>query len=1832
MKQHGRLLLLGALLSAAPALAQVNYSVITRTTQPYVPLSTATNVTSQLAATGSFQAADEGSVIIPLGFSFPFYGNTYTSVVANSNGVLVFNDPGVTSCVSSNCHANHAVPGTGTPNNLIGAWWDDMFVGGQIRHYSPNPSEIIIEYHQLADCCSATPHVSFQVRLTSSGMFQVHYGPKNGTLDGEATAGFENANGTLGGSFLTCGPNCDDPDWPANALFTVGETPIADIFVEQVNLSNMVKNGSNLTFTVAPTFQNFGLTPANNFHWRAWLSTDRVLDSNDQLVFTSTSVLSMAARGTVTASGNASASNVAAGQYYILVEADPAPAGCTTNCGAVHEFSETNNVGSTTDYFTFGIDLVARSISGPANTGPGNTVQLAVNWYNQGTDPAPTPNNQVEYEILLSLDRVFDSNDHRFPIRTETVTGGATFNTTYSITVPDTVRSGEFHWGIRVDPRNQVTETDENNNVAFSSGVVSVRQADLVAMKADLTDRHTFIPTRRLFIGEKGRMTVTLNNTGGADARNFETCAVISEDANMSLNSDAELGCTVTANVPAGGSVDIAFEFPVPPVAPGPGGKPFKTGNYYLFAVADRAANVAELAENNNVQHVGGDSPEPILLLEPASDYVVGRVDAPASAAVGEALPVYRILRNIGNKAGGTVSYRFYASANDIIDIGDTALPIIGDNGQILDSREITLGAGESDAATEFVRLPGSLVAGSWYIGVLVDQAEQEAELDERNNGGASSGTVTVAPSSMWITQQQLPDAVIGQAYNFKLGVAGAQGPVTWTADANLKAETGLELSPDGIISGIPTATTMSTFSVTAESAGRTAMARLVLRVLAISGELTITSLSLPPVVNSSSFTYSANLSAAGGTHPYQWRVIGQLPPGIQVGSNPEKDDGVFHGQAQSGIRTGAYEITVEVTDAVGTRVTSPMTMKVIDTGALYISSLKLPETAVGLDYFVDLAAKMAGDPAPALDMPLTWSVAGGTLPDGITLTTENSVGVLAGKALVSGSYIVSIQVVDAKNRSDVANLLLRVHSERLKLTAINQPAVIHPGQAVDFQISTGNDASQYRIFSGTLPPGLSMDHQGHISGTVEMDNSVGTWNYVVEAKDAVSGSSLGAFSLEVAPSPVASGCSAAQSNGTGAMWLTLFAPLLAFFGRRRKLAVGLATAAVAVGLVAPASAQAQTQAVQYQVIGPVSAPYTPISGSSLTTSSGTGASVSLPFEFTFYDHVYPARTNIGVSQHGYITFESALTGQSSNAGIPHSSSGSTPTVFAAPWWDSLVKNGTGSLIRHQTTGAAPNRVFTVEWANVCTTSSCALTSRFSFQVQLHEGSNKIRFAYGAAGGASPSASVGIMNGSGVGLTPMSNCTSSTAGNCGVTHFPQNKYIDFALPADLQVAGFNSDDTVYAGVPTPVSALIANKGGLDAQQVKVAFYLSDNPTFETTDPVVGTIVGMTVPLNSEKLGTGAITVPSNKAAGNYFLLAKVDPEPGTVFEGPYESNNLGTPMAIKVGPPTPNLVANTASTTATTVAAGGTITLNKNISNSGNADMTGPVQVTYFLSDNSVVTTDDTVLKSETLAALAKNASNTEPIEVTLPSNVRAGKYWVGYCVDYDPAATPPTALQEISEVDNCVTGKAGFAVDTGELTIVTTSLGSAVQHGAFGLPLEVTGGDGTYAWSIESGALPKGLTLAPNGYLSGTPSEAGSFSFTVKVASAGTSANKAFSLEVSPYKLALTIVDQDLSAAEFGRSYKQALYAVGGQPPYSWSVKAESRLPEGLGLSREGTIEGRAAEVRAIPFGFSVEVKDRAGAVAAAELAIRVVAPTSLSIAVPRLATAYVGESYRQR
>jgi photosystem II stability/assembly factor-like uncharacterized protein len=86
-------------------------------------------------------------------------------------------------------------------------------------------------------------------------------------------------------------------------------------------------------------------------------------------------------------------------------------------------------------------------------------------------------------------------------------------------------------------------------------------------------------------------------------------------------------------------------------------------------------------------------------------------------------------------------------------------------------------------------------------------------------------------------------------------------------------------------------------------------------------------------------------------------------------------------------------------------------------------------------------------------------------------------------------------------------------------------------------------------------------------------------------------------------------------------------------------------------------------------------------------------------------------------------------------------------------------------------------------------------------------------------------------------------------------------------------------------------------------------------------------------------------------------------------------------------------------------------------------------------------------------------------------------------------------------------------------LAITTNSqVASVVAGNAFLLTFASSGGTTPYTWSLAGGALPAGVTLSSAGVLSGAPTAAGSYSFTVQVADGlGSTATRQFTVTIAP-------------------------------------------------------------------------------------------------------------------
>jgi formylglycine-generating enzyme required for sulfatase activity len=137
---------------------------------------------------------------------------------------------------------------------------------------------------------------------------------------------------------------------------------------------------------------------------------------------------------------------------------------------------------------------------------------------------------------------------------------------------------------------------------------------------------------------------------------------------------------------------------------------------------------------------------------------------------------------------------------------------------------------------------------------------------------------------------------------------------------------------------------------------------------------------------------------------------------------------------------------------------------------------------------------------------------------------------------------------------------------------------------------------------------------------------------------------------------------------------------------------------------------------------------------------------------------------------------------------------------------------------------------------------------------------------------------------------------------------------------------------------------------------------------------------------------------------------------------------------------------------------------------------------------------------------------------------------------------------------------------------ISTTTLQSGTVGTAYNQKLAATGGT-SITWSIDSGTLPTGLTLAETtGAITGTPTTAGTFTFTVNAANAAGDDTKELSITIAT-PVAPTINTATLPDGTVGTPYTQTLAAT-GTAPFTWSLDSGT-LPTGLTLGATGTITG---------------------------------------------------------
>ena len=196
------------------------------------------------------------------------------------------------------------------------------------------------------------------------------------------------------------------------------------------------------------------------------------------------------------------------------------------------------------------------------------------------------------------------------------------------------------------------------------------------------------------------------------------------------------------------------------------------------------------------------------------------------------------------------------------------------------------------------------------------------------------------------------------------------------------------------------------------------------------------------------------------------------------------------------------------------------------------------------------------------------------------------------------------------------------------------------------------------------------------------------------------------------------------------------------------------------------------------------------------------------------------------------------------------------------------------------------------------------------------------------------------------------------------------------------------------------------------------------------------------------------------------------------------------------------------------------------------------------------------------------------------------------------------------------------------KLTLGPESTAAATTGTSYSLQMTASVPDAK-TWSISSGTLPPGLAIdASSGLISGTPTTAGTYDFTVlaKVNADSRSDTKALGIVVRD-PLRVTATDPFSTArrasTEVGVPFDATLAATGGFGTYKWSL-ASGELPPGLSLA-DGAITGTPRT--AGTYAFIARVTDAEGRTAS--YPARIVVAEKLTVATTIFRPAKVGKLF---
>jgi hypothetical protein len=403
------------------------------------------------------------------------------------------------------------------------------------------------------------------------------------------------------------------------------------------------------------------------------------------------------------------------------------------------------------------------------------------------------------------------------------------------------------------------------------------------------------------------------------------------------------------------------------------------------------------------------------------------------------------------------------------------------------------------------------LVATSPYRNAATDGLDLGANIDAINGFAAVAiaGDATIAPGSnhVQIISSTLPDAMLNQTYTQPVTCTGGLAPCAWQiATSLLPAGLGFDTTT-GSVTGTPSAVQTGTVTVTAYDPTWPSNATTATLTVTVDPPPFVLTMPAAPVAQVGS-AYQMTPWVSGTLGTATWSVTsGVLPSGIGL----DATCGAIRGSAT---QWGTSTAVVQVADSFSpTRTAAQPVTITVSPSPLTVTTTTLASGVYQQPYDASLVAT-GGTGSVA------WSLAGGALPSGLTLSAD---GTIAGTPTSMGATTFTVQATDTNWPTNIATAAVSVVMSAPTFTA-SLPAAPAGQVGVAYQSAGGTTAGAVgtATWSGALPAGLVLNAAtGSIGGT---PTTFGSFTVTLQATDSYDTSRVASVveTISIAPAPLA--------------------------------------------------------------------------------------------------------------------------------------------------------------------------------------------------------------------------------------------------------------------------------------------------------------------------------------------------------------------------------------------------------------------------------------------------------------------------------------------------------------------------------------------------------------------------------------------------------------------------------------------------------------------------------------------------------------------------------------